>query len=80
MARKTNARFFDAGDDLPGLELTLTNGRRLRLPADLTQPFNVVLVNRGAWCPFCTAQLRGFQAGLPISTRPASCSGPGPRS
>jgi peroxiredoxin len=65
MARKTNARLLDAGDTFPGLELTLTNGRRLRLPADLTQPFNVVLVNRGGWCPFCTAQLKGFQAGLP---------------
>ena len=64
MARKTNARFLDAGDTFPGLELTLTDGKRLRLPADLTQPFNVVLVNRGAWCPFCNMQLKWFQAGL----------------
>jgi peroxiredoxin len=64
MARKKNARLLDAGDIFPGLELTLTDGKRLRLPADLTQPFNVVLVNRGAWCPFCTAQLKVFQAGL----------------
>jgi peroxiredoxin len=64
MARKTNARLLDAGDTFPGLELTLMDGKRFRLPVDLTQPFNVVLVNRGAWCPFCTAQLKGFQAGL----------------
>jgi peroxiredoxin len=64
MARKTNARLLDAGDTFPRLELTLTDGTRLRLPSDLTQPFNVVLVNRGAWCPFCVAQLKGFQAGL----------------
>lgn len=64
MARKTNARLLDAGDTFPRLELILTSGRRLRLPEDLTQPFNVVLVNRGAWCPFCTAQLKAFQAGL----------------
>jgi peroxiredoxin len=64
MARKTNTRLLDAGDIFPGLELTLTDGKRLRLPADLTHPFNVVLVNRGAWCPFCTAQLKSFQAGL----------------
>jgi peroxiredoxin len=64
MARKTNARLLDAGDTFPGLELTLTDGKRLRLPADLGQQFNVVLVNRGAWCPFCIAQLRGFQTGL----------------
>jgi peroxiredoxin len=64
MARKTNARLLDAGETFPELDLTLTSGRWLRLPADLTQPFNVVLVNRGAWCPFCIAQLKGFQAGL----------------
>jgi peroxiredoxin len=64
MARKTNTRLLDAGDTFPDLSLTLTNGKRLLLPPDLTQPFNVLLVNRGAWCPFCTAQLKGFQAGL----------------
>jgi peroxiredoxin len=64
MARKTNARLLDAGDTFPGLELMVTDGQRLRLPADLGRPFNVVLVNRGAWCPFCIAQLRGFQTGL----------------
>jgi peroxiredoxin len=64
MARKTNARLLDAGDTFPGLELTLTDGTRLRLPADLTRPFNVILVNRGAWCPYCSAQLKAFQAGL----------------
>ncbi|HEY5957070.1 MAG TPA: redoxin domain-containing protein, partial [Polyangiaceae bacterium] len=36
----------------------------LKVPENLTQRYNVVLVNRGAWCPFCTAQLRGFQAGI----------------
>jgi peroxiredoxin len=64
MARKPNARILDAGDPFPALELTLTDGKRLRLPADLTHPFNVVLVNRGAWCPFCTMQLKAFQMGL----------------
>jgi peroxiredoxin len=64
MARKMNSRLLDAGDTFPDLLLTLTDGRRLRLPTDLTQPFNIVLVNRGAWCPFCTTQLAGFQAGL----------------
>ena len=53
MARKASARLLDAGDTFPELELTLADGRRLRLPEELTQPFNVVLVNRGAWCPFC---------------------------
>ena len=64
MARKANARLLDAGDTFPELELTLTDGKRLSLPGGLTQPFNVVLVNRGAWCPFCIGQLKGFQSGL----------------
>jgi|SoiMethySBSTD1v2_1073268.scaffolds.fasta_scaffold483103_1 peroxiredoxin len=65
MARKPNAPFLDAGDRFPALELTLTDGRRLTLPADLSGPYNVVLVNRGAWCPYCVAQLTAFQAGMP---------------
>ena len=64
MARKRNAPLLDAGDRFPTLELFLTDGRRLTLPADLSQPYNVVLVNRGAWCPFCVAQLKAFQSGL----------------
>ena len=64
MARKPNAPLLDAGDTLPVLELTLTDGRSLTLPSDLSRPYNVVLVNRGAWCPFCVAQLRAFQSGL----------------
>jgi peroxiredoxin len=64
MARKLNASLLDAGDRFPTLELTLTDGRRLTLPADLSQPYNVVLVNRGAWCPYCMAQLKAFQSGL----------------
>lgn len=33
----------------------------LILPDHLAGDYGVVLVNRGAWCPFCNAQLRGFQ-------------------
>lgn len=64
MARKPNAPLLDSGDAFPGLDLTLIDGSRLRVPADLSRPYNVVLVNRGAWCPFCVAQLKGFQLGL----------------
>lgn len=69
MARKETSRPLDTGDLFPSLQLTLTDGSRLQLPADLRQPFNVVLVNRGAFCPFCTAQLRAFQTGLPRLSR-----------
>ena len=64
MAHKASAPFLDAGDSFPALELSLTDERRLTLPGDLSRPYNVVLVNRGAWCPFCVTQLKAFQSGL----------------
>jgi peroxiredoxin len=64
MSRKPNAPLLDAGDHFPPLALTLTDGSQLSLPAGLDRPYNVVLINRGAWCPFCVGQLRAFQAGL----------------
>lgn len=64
MARNPNAPLLDAGDLFPRLELTLTDGRQLTVPNGLPRPYNVVLLNRGAWCPFCVAQLRAFQAGM----------------
>jgi len=64
MARKPQAPLLDTGDAFPPLELELTSGGRLSLPSGLSKRFNVVLVNRGSWCPFCVAQLAAFQAGL----------------
>jgi len=64
MARQPNAPFLDVGDRFPALELILTNGKHLTLPEDLSRPYNVVLVNRGAWCPYCVAQLKSFQSGV----------------
>lgn len=65
MARNATARWLDAGDAFPQIDLALVDGRRLSLPGDLTQPFNVVLVNRGSFCPYCVGQLRAFQSALP---------------
>ena len=64
MARKPNAPFLDAGDPFPALELSLIDGRHITLPADLSDPYTVVLVNRGTWCPYCVAQLKAFQGGM----------------
>lgn len=64
MARKANAKLLDAGDVFPELELALVDGGKLALPAGLRHPYNVVLVNRGHWCPFCIGQLKAFQSGL----------------
>jgi peroxiredoxin len=64
MTRNADARLLDTGDTFPEFQLSLVDGRRRSLPRDFEQPFNVVLVNRGAFCPYCIAQLRGFQASL----------------
>ena len=52
------------GDDFPALTLTTADGE-LTLPEAIGGAFGIVLVNRGAWCPYCTAQLRSFQRAEP---------------
>lgn len=49
------------GDTFPDLELRLPANETVRLPQALGGKFGIVLFNRGSWCPFCTAQLRGFE-------------------
>jgi peroxiredoxin len=49
------------GDRFPSLTTKLTGGGTLHLPDDLAGSFGVVLFYRGAWCPYCNAQLRAFQ-------------------
>ncbi|CAN5642886.1 redoxin domain-containing protein [soil metagenome] len=49
------------GDTFPNLSVQLVGGEKLDLPDALAGRFGVVLFNRGAWCPFCSAQLRDFQ-------------------
>src|SRR3954471_17713744 len=48
------------GDTFPVLTLTTTDGA-LPLPDAFDGGYGVVLFNRGAFCPYCTAQLRAFQ-------------------
>jgi peroxiredoxin len=49
------------GDSFPALTLTPPGGPALRLPDAFAGDFGVVLFFRGAWCPYCNAQLRAFQ-------------------
>lgn len=49
------------GDTFPALDLNLVDGDVLHLPDHFTGRWGVVIFNRGSWCPFCNAQLRGFQ-------------------
>ena len=51
---------LDAGTTLPTVSLTTTQGD-LVLPDALAGSFGVVLVYRGAWCPYCNAQLASFR-------------------
>jgi peroxiredoxin len=49
------------GDKFPALTVALAAGGFLQLPDALDGHFGVVLFYRGAWCPYCNAQLRAFQ-------------------
>jgi peroxiredoxin len=52
------------GDRFPTLSVALPAGETLSLPDALAGGFGVVLFYRGAWCPYCNAQLRAFQRAL----------------
>ena len=48
------------GELFPAIDLPRVAGGTLSLPGDLAGSFGVVLLYRGAWCPYCQAQLAGF--------------------
>jgi peroxiredoxin len=48
------------GDSFPALTIETVDGSHLALPEALRGAFGVVLIYRGAWCPYCNAQLAGF--------------------
>lgn len=48
------------GDIFPSLTLDAVGGGGISLPGDLAGSFGVVLIYRGAWCPYCNAQLAAF--------------------
>ncbi len=49
------------GDTLPQLTLNIPGAQAIGVPGWFAGEFGVLLFNRGAWCPYCTAQLRAFQ-------------------
>lgn len=59
--RSTMTNLLNTGDTFPDLDLTQVGGEVLHLPDYFAGRWGVVLFNRGSWCPFCNAQLRGFQ-------------------
>ena len=52
---------LNPGDPFPRLTLKLPGAQAIEVPDALAGEFAVMLFNRGAWCPYCTAQLRAFQ-------------------
>jgi peroxiredoxin len=49
------------GDTYPELTFTVPGGTTVTVPDTFAGQFGVVLFYRGAWCPYCNAQLRAFQ-------------------
>jgi peroxiredoxin len=60
----TDKTLLHPGDQFPALTVARTGGGTLRLPDDLAGHFGVILFYRGAWCPYCNAQLGAFQRSL----------------
>ena len=54
------------GDMFPELTLNIPDAQPITVPGLLAGEFGVLLFNRGAWCPYCTAQLSAFRE--PVST------------
>ena len=52
---------LNPGDPFPHLAITVPGGQTLALPDAYAGDFAVVLLYRGAWCPYCNAQLRAFE-------------------
>jgi peroxiredoxin len=49
------------GDQFPDITVTAPDSAPVQLPQTLSGNFGVVLFFRGAWCPYCNAQLRAFE-------------------
>jgi len=48
------------GEPFPSLAFARVGGGDIHLPAELAGGFGVVLFHRGAWCPYCNAQLAAY--------------------
>lgn len=48
------------GQILPSFDVPAIGGGAIKLPEALAGAFGVVLIYRGAWCPYCNAQLSAF--------------------
>jgi peroxiredoxin len=49
------------GQAFPAFDVPAVGGGTISIPQSLRGSYGVVLIYRGAWCPYCQAQLAGFQ-------------------
>jgi peroxiredoxin len=52
---------LNPGDPFPRLTMNVLGGETLTVPDAFAGDFAAVLFYRGAWCPYCNAQLLAFQ-------------------
>jgi peroxiredoxin len=52
---------LNPGDPFPRLTISTTDDQTLTIPDAFAGDFATVLFYRGAWCPYCNAQLRAFE-------------------
>jgi peroxiredoxin len=52
---------LQSGQALPAFDIPAVGGGTISIPQSLQGSYGVVLIYRGAWCPYCQAQLAGFQ-------------------
>ena len=58
----THSTLLQPGDPFPRLTIELPGGRTLDLPDAAAGHFSVVLLYRGAWCPYCNMELQALEA------------------
>ena len=49
------------GQAFPAFDVAAVGGGTISIPQSLRGSYGVVLIYRGGWCPYCQAQLAGFQ-------------------
>ena len=49
------------GQAFPAFDVPTAGGGTISIRQSLQGSYGVVLIYRGAWCPYCQAQLAGFQ-------------------
>jgi peroxiredoxin len=49
------------GQTFPAFDVLAVGGGTISIPQSFGGSYGVVLIYRGAWCPYCQAQLAGFQ-------------------